>query len=149
MKIKIPPVSLSMEEIKVLQWFVSHGDSVRGGDKLVEVETDKAVVEIDSPGDGVVHILAPENVVIAADASLGEILPQGVRMASSRSGSPSKPRLSAIAKVNRAQGHRAGCSPAARKLAREYQIDLSRICGSGPGGRIISSDILNLIEKND
>lgn len=147
MEVKVPPVSISMEEVKVLRWTVSEGDTVRGGDKLVEVETDKALVEIESPGDGVVHIFVPDNVVIEANASLGEVLPPGVRGATR--GTSSKPRLSATATVNRVAPRRAGCSPAARRLAGKYHIDLASLSGSGPGGRIIVSDVLKLVEKND
>ena len=58
----------------MVRWLVSDGDPVCQGAKLVEVETDKAVVEIESPSDGILHIKTLEEALVDADAELAEIL---------------------------------------------------------------------------
>ena len=141
----MPPVSLSMEEIKVLQWFVDDGSFVRTGDKLLEVETDKTVVEMEAPGEGVLHIKADANAVVEADTVLGEVLPPGVADTRVASTSVSKPRLTSKPAIIAKTPARGTSSPAARRLAAKHDVDLREVVGSGPGGRIVAGDIELLI----
>ena len=57
-------LSISMEDGKVLRWLVSDGDAVEKGDVLVEIETDKATIEVESPADGILRILAEEGAIV-------------------------------------------------------------------------------------
>ena len=71
----VPQLSLSMEEAKVSRWLVEDGEAVAAGQLVVEVETDKATVEIEAPGSGVLRIVAAEGAVVAVDGVLAELEP--------------------------------------------------------------------------
>src|SRR5439155_1183913 len=75
--VALPQLSLSMEEGKVLRWLVADGDRVRTGQPLVEIETDKATMEVEAPADGVVRIVAAEGATLAVEATLAEIADGG------------------------------------------------------------------------
>ena len=143
--LRVPPVSISMQEVKVIRWLVADGASVQMGTKLVEVETDKALVEIDSPSEGVVHIRVGEQCVVDSDAELAEILPAGQPPLMSALQTRYKPRIRTKATIATPTSPRAAGSPAARRLAREHGIDLNNVNGSGPEGRVVTADVEQLI----
>ena len=64
--LRLQQLSISMEDGKVLRWLVADGDRVAQGDIVVEVETDKATVEVESPVDGTIAIVASEGTVVAS-----------------------------------------------------------------------------------
>ena len=162
-EVTMPQLSNSMEAGQIIRWRVREGETVKKGDVLAEIETDKAVVEMESPGEGVLaRIVSGEGTeaevgtVIAWIAAAGEAVPA----AGTEIKAPGKPREAAAEKIVKAaperQAPRAGeaagagrvsISPAARKLAEEKGIDASRIQGTGPGGRITTSDVENAAGK--
>jgi pyruvate dehydrogenase E2 component (dihydrolipoamide acetyltransferase) len=127
-EITMPTLSANMQAGTVARWLVSVGDEVKCGDAIVEIETDKAVVEVQAEQDGVLaEILVPAG---AGGVKVGE----AIALFSNRGDTieeadePSQdPRLKA--------------SPVARRLAREFGLDLSELAGSGPDGRIVRSDV--------
>jgi pyruvate dehydrogenase E2 component (dihydrolipoamide acetyltransferase) len=127
-EITMPTLSANMQAGTVARWLVSVGDEVKCGDAIVEIETDKAVVEVQAEQDGVLaEILVPAG---AGGVKVGE----AIAVFSNRGDTieeadePSQdPRLKA--------------SPVARRLAREFGLDLSELAGSGPDGRIVRSDV--------
>lgn len=154
------PVTISMpESASVLKWHKKEGDPVRKGDVLLEVETDKAVIEVPAEADGVLQkILAPtgsQNVpaneplgliataaepVAAAPAAAAPAAPVPADPAPIASTDP------AAAAAPPARGARVPASPLARRLAREAGIDLARLRGSGPRGRVVERDVKAAIE---
>ena len=163
-EIKMPRLSDTMEEGAVSVWRKKPGDSVEVGDVLVEIETDKAVMEYEAYQAGTLaKILVPEgeNVEIGATIAL---LDDGTGAATGSAEdqnppaerpvmSPDTPASAqAVATAPPAETHAAMtgsgngggrqlASPLVRKLAREGHLDLSQVHGSGPGGRIIRADI--------
>jgi pyruvate dehydrogenase E2 component (dihydrolipoamide acetyltransferase) len=132
-------LSIAMEEGKVLRWLVANGDAVEAGDLVVEVETDKATVEVESPASGILRIVAEEGTVVAVDGVLAELegdaAPGGraegrEEVAPAPGGDGSAARRAAVV-----------ASPAARRLASELGVDLATVTGSGPGGRIVARDL--------
>jgi pyruvate dehydrogenase E2 component (dihydrolipoyllysine-residue acetyltransferase) len=148
----VPQLSISMEEAKVGRWLVDDGAAVAAGQALVEVETDKATVEIEAPQDGLLRIVAGEGEIVAVDGVLAELEPAGK---AAPEAAPTVPADVASARVDRpsssptsmydagALAARSGpiASPAARRLARERGVELASVTGSGPGGRIVARDI--------
>ena len=145
----VPQLSLSMEEAKVSRWLVEDGDAVAAGQLVVEVETDKATVEIEAQSAGVLRIVAAEGAIVAVDGVLAELepaVPPGAEEdrtdgaaaapAPAVDGARSAPMVAA-------PPHRSGpvASPAARRIAREQGIELAALRGSGPGGRIVARDV--------
>ena len=169
-EIKMPRLSDTMEEGAVSTWRKHPGDTVAVGDILVEIETDKAVMEYEAYQAGTLaKILVPEgeNAEIGAPIALlddGSGPASGARTqerTSERarpsqdtpaqlSPAPSAPQPAAPAAANGSANGTSGsirqlASPLVRKLAREHHLDLSHVAGSGPGGRIIRADISGLL----
>jgi pyruvate dehydrogenase E2 component (dihydrolipoamide acetyltransferase) len=148
----MPALEMAQETGKLISWFKKEGESVAKGEPLLEIETDKAVMEIESPGEGVLggvraHAGAeiPVGQTIAWILRPGEVPPaEEVRAESGRRhdmGTVSSG--AAVAEVpGAASAHAARISPKARRLAKEQGVDLANVQGSGPGGEILSSDIL-------
>jgi pyruvate dehydrogenase E2 component (dihydrolipoamide acetyltransferase) len=123
---EIPKVGLVMEAVRVTRWLKNVGDTVRLGEPLVEVETEKSVVEIEATVSGrLVEIL----VHVGQEASVGNPIA----------------RLESDLETH--AGDRIRSSPAARKLAGEHGVDLGSIAGSGPRGRVQLEDVKKAIES--
>lgn len=157
--ILMPALSPTMEEGKLAKWHVKPGDKVRSGDVIAEIETDKATMEVEAVDEGVVEtLLVPEgteavkvNTVIAqlreegaaaapAKAKPSAAAPAPAPVATKPAAIPAK--APAAAPAPRAlEGARLSASPLARRLAAEGGVELSRVAGSGPHGRIVKSDI--------
>ena len=152
----MPRLSDSMEEGTILKWLKADGDSVARGEPLAEIETDKATLTYESDAAGVLKILAaagdtlPIGSVIATLDGGGEI--GGAPAAESAPAAPPRrprrrrparraPAAPTSAPSAAAGGGRVRASPIARRLAREHGVDLHRIEGTGPGGRIVKVDV--------
>jgi pyruvate dehydrogenase E2 component (dihydrolipoamide acetyltransferase) len=148
----VPQLSLSMEEATVSRWLVADGAAVAAGQLVVELETDKATVELEAPSAGVLRIVASEGDVVAVDGVLAEIQGAGGAETTERAYAGSLAPEPAPAAVDGrarpslpapdADGRpRPIASPAARRIARERGTDLAAVQGSGPGGRIVARDV--------
>ncbi len=151
--VTLPQLSISMEEGLVSRWLVADGDPVTAGQSVVEVETDKATIEIEAPADGLLRIVAPQGAVVAVEGVLAEVEQAAMTATASGAGAhtvvtpadPAPQPVVALTANGRAETEqrRAGpiASPAARRLAREQGVDLTALPGSGPGGRIVARDV--------
>ena len=164
----MPKLSDAMEEGRLLQWLKKEGDRVQGGDVLASIETDKAEIELESFGSGVLRkILAaegetvPVGKVIAIVAELDEDIasllvgaapapppkPAAKASALPPPASPTPPKVEVKAPAPPAPAAPAAesgwipASPIARRMARDAGMDLAKITGSGPGGRILERDV--------
>jgi pyruvate dehydrogenase E2 component (dihydrolipoyllysine-residue acetyltransferase) len=145
-EVVMPRLSDSMEEGTIVRWLKQDGDAVAKGEPLAEVETDKATVTFDADADGTLRILAGEGQSVPIGgviASIGDTPepPPG-------SPAPAQPELAAPAPAAAGRSSEAGngadrvrASPLARRIARESQVDLRGLRGSGPGGRIVKADV--------
>jgi len=148
----MPALEMAQETGKLVSWKKKEGEQVKKGEMLLEVETDKAVVEIEAGGDGVlsgvtakVGDVVPVGQTIAWLLKPGEAVPTGG--AQSQSGrkmesAPAATAAAAPAAPEPASVAGAKISPKARRLAREHGVDIARLKGSGPGGEILADDIL-------
>jgi pyruvate dehydrogenase E2 component (dihydrolipoamide acetyltransferase) len=152
MSVVMPALEMAQETGKLVSWKKKEGEQVKKGEMLLEVETDKAVVEIEAGGDGVlsgvtakVGDVVPVGQTIAWLLKPGEAVPTGG--AQSQSGrkmesAPAATAAAAPAAPEPASVAGAKISPKARRLAREHGVDIARLKGSGPGGEILADDIL-------
>ena len=150
---EIPKVGLVMEEVKVVRWLKNVGDSVAAGEPLLEVETEKSVVEIEAAATG---RLSQILVQVDQQAAVGdqvawiesaEAQGAGTTAAAPRTADPKivAPAPSTAAMAAR-DGERIRSTPVARKLAAERGIDLGGIAGTGPGGRVQLEDVQRAID---
>ncbi len=146
--VTLPQLSISMEEGKVLRWLVEDGAEVTAGQPIVEIETDKATMEVEAPADGRVRFVAVEGSTLAVDATIAEVIGNGEEAGAAAPSPPSGPAPAAEAAPEPpAASPRAGdgrgpiASPAARRVAAERGVDLAGIRGTGPGGRIMVKDL--------
>jgi pyruvate dehydrogenase E2 component (dihydrolipoamide acetyltransferase) len=132
-----------MEEGTVLRWMKSDGDEVVAGDELVELETDKATVTYDSPSSGFLQIVIREGQTVGIGqpiATLEAELTASSAPTAHRTGD-SQPTAGRPGKEQLAAGQTGKASTLARRMARSLELDLSTISGSGPGGRIVKTDV--------
>lgn len=134
MILMLPQLSLSMEEGKIARWLVADGDQVRVGQPIVEIESDKATLEVEAPTSGTIRLLENEGRSVPVNGMLAEIVEAAgeptLTIGSPSPGAPGAPND---------RKHR--ISPAARRIARERGIDLRDARGSSPAGRIRVADL--------
>jgi pyruvate dehydrogenase E2 component (dihydrolipoamide acetyltransferase) len=154
--ILMPALSPTMEEGTLAKWHVKIGDSVRSGDVIAEIETDKATMEVEAVDEGVVEaILVAEGTEgVKVNAPIARLSGEGASAAPPLAPPPTAPVAvaSAPAPVQALQAvpenapgaegrRRIFASPLARRLAAERGLDLATLTGSGPHGRIIRADV--------
>jgi len=155
-EVVMPQMGADMQEGTILRWLKGEGDPVRRGEIIAEIETDKANVEIEAYESGVLRrILLPEGTtvpvgqVIAVIAAPEDDISRYEREAAAAAAGvaahkpaavPERP-AAAAAEAPPAEAGRVRASPAARRLAGEMGVDLSRVQGTGPDGRILRRDI--------
>lgn len=166
---RLPDVGEGIHEAEILRWLVSEGDHVEEDQPLVEVQTDKAVVELPSPKAGVIVKL---HFAEGDIANTGDVI---VTIATSDTSAPTVPENGKDARVNIEEVLGAGpaatvsqqepqaatvagstgssggrrrvlATPATRRLARELGIDIQLVQGTGPGGRVTDEDVRNFAE---
>jgi pyruvate dehydrogenase E2 component (dihydrolipoamide acetyltransferase) len=158
-KVTMPKAGQTMEEATILQWRKREGDPVARGEMLLDIDTDKASIEVEAAETGVLRkILCPEGTTvpvlapIAIIAAAGDDISEEQRQAEEElrfamSGAGAKPAAAEeklrLADGARPETGRLPASPAARKRAAELGVTLAAVGGgSGPGGRILSSDVV-------
>jgi pyruvate dehydrogenase E2 component (dihydrolipoyllysine-residue acetyltransferase) len=149
----MPALEMAQETGKLLAWRKKEGDRVSKGEPLLEIETDKAVVEVEAPADGILAGIkasagadVPVGQTIAWIVAPGEAIPIESESAapSARAGSHMKTEPSAVPSttaVRSAQASIPKISPKARRLAKELGVDIASMHGSGSDGEILASDV--------
>jgi pyruvate dehydrogenase E2 component (dihydrolipoamide acetyltransferase) len=129
-ELRLPDIGEGVAEGEIVRWLVPEGASVREDELLVEVLTDKANVEIPSPVDGVLtKIIAHPGRTVKVGEVMALIEAAGAVPAPPAAASP------------RAPGSEVLATPVVRKLAKDLGIDLSKVAGTGPGGRVTEEDV--------
>lgn len=149
-ELKVPDVGESITEVFIGAWLKNEGDTVRRDEPVVEIETDKATLEVPAPVSGKIVKLLKEP---GDSAGIGEIIAQleegeVAADAPAAEESQEKPAQPAAAEAAAPAGQSGGhVMPAAAKLAAESGIDTSQTAGSGPGGRVLKEDIQGAIAR--
>ncbi len=142
----MPKVDMDMATGKVSKWHVNEGDTVKKGQLLFEIETDKSAMEIESPGNGVVRGLAVTGLDVPVGQAVAFILAEGEALPVSKAAASLlvesvNPIVVAPAQAIVANGTGMRATPLARRLARQRGLGLSTVTGSGPRGRIVAGDV--------
>ena len=161
-EILMPALSPTMEEGTLAKWLVKEGDTVKSGDILAEIETDKATMEFEAVDEGVIGkiLIAEGTSGVKVNAAIAVLLEDGesaddIGKAAAPAAAPAAPAAAApaaaaaapapaaapAAAAPAAKGGRVFASPLARRVAKEKGIDLAAVAGSGPHGRIVLADV--------
>ncbi|QYK53807.1 MAG: 2-oxo acid dehydrogenase subunit E2 [Fimbriimonadaceae bacterium] len=163
----MPKMGDGMEEGTLLEWLKKDGDTVKSGEVIGNIQTDKATLELEAPGKGKLTgflIQAGETVPvgkpIAAILKDGESLPEGWGSGKAKSAAPTEakeeaPVAASSAPVKEAESApapsstsgRIKASPLAKRIAAEAGVDLSTVEGTGPNGRIVEKDVRAAIDQ--
>jgi len=159
--ILMPLLSPSMTEGTLVKWIKKEGDSVKSGDVLAEVETDKATMDLEAFDSGILRkILISEGAKVPVQTRIGIIGTKDEKIDESAPAAPAQAKAAPAAKKEEVPPAAVSATPAApaaattgegqvkasplaRKIAREKGISLATLTGSGPGGRIVRKDVLN------
>jgi pyruvate dehydrogenase E2 component (dihydrolipoamide acetyltransferase) len=154
----MPALEMAQETGKLLAWRKNEGEQVTKGEPLLEIETDKAVVEVEAPGDGLLAGITarigeeiPVGQTIAWLVKPGEQPPVATQTKSPSARATTAPDRAPSAAPSSAEGQAAGApqiSPKARRLAKELGVDISQIRGTGPDGTISSEDVQAAANSN-
>ncbi|MGH8714137.1 MAG: dihydrolipoamide acetyltransferase family protein [Casimicrobiaceae bacterium] len=151
----LPKVDMDMETGIITEWKVAPGDRVRQGQILFDIETNKSVMEVESPGSGTIRDLAPitgEPIAVGtpvawidtdgeADASKPAVAPRSEQATATGAPQPSAPPAQAPPPAAAAPSGSIRATPFARRAARMLDVNLAEIAGSGPAGRIVERDV--------
>ena len=153
--VRLKKMTWTMEEGLITKWLKSEGDAVSEGEAICEVETEKTTDEIQAPASGtllkIVHregMAVPVNAIIAVIGSEGEDISSIPELLGPAAPAPQPVPIKKAEPVRvmplvpEPSAERIRISPSARRLARERGVDITKIRGTGPGGRIVSEDIL-------
>jgi pyruvate dehydrogenase E2 component (dihydrolipoamide acetyltransferase)/2-oxoisovalerate dehydrogenase E2 component (dihydrolipoyl transacylase) len=151
MDFALPELGEGVYEAEVVRWLVKPGDAVKRGQSLLEVMTDKATMEVPSPFIGTVKSLSAEPgqqvkvgaTILQYDGDVGSSAPPAKReepAVSKRSAVANGPAVAIAAPAG------VKASPSVRHMARKLGVDLSRIRGSGPGGRVLIDDLATTVK---
>jgi pyruvate dehydrogenase E2 component (dihydrolipoamide acetyltransferase) len=167
--ITMPALSPTMEEGNLAKWLVKEGDKVKSGDVIAEIETDKATMEVEAVDEGTIaKIVVPAGTeAVKVNALIAILAEEGEDVAAAGAGGGSAPAPKAdaapapakaeaapapaekseaapAAKADAApasSGERVFSSPLARRVAKEAGIDITKVSGSGPKGRVVKADV--------
>ncbi len=143
-EVRMPALSQSMLQGQIVEWLVEEGAQIEKGDPLVLVESDKSTTELEAPQTGILEKILEE---VGADVDVGS--PIAIIADTNETGAdfpkppPPHTSLTEMAKraTSRQPGERRPASPAAKRLGRELDIDLTKLSGTGEGGLVTEDDV--------
>jgi pyruvate dehydrogenase E2 component (dihydrolipoamide acetyltransferase) len=154
-EILMPALSPTMEEGTLAKWLVKEGDTVKSGDVMAEIETDKATMEFEAVDEGVIGkiLIAAGTEGVKVNTAIAVLLMDGESAGAAPAPKPAAAAPVAVAPAPvvaapvavtpapKAEGTRVFASPLARRIAADKGLDLTAIAGSGPHGRIVKADV--------
>ncbi|NLG87578.1 MAG: 2-oxo acid dehydrogenase subunit E2 [Firmicutes bacterium] len=155
-EVLMPKLGLTMTEGTITAWLKPEGSYVTKGEPLFEVATDKITNKVEAPGDGIIKVVVAEGSTVPVSAVVGYLLAEGEELPTVAKKSvediASKPEEAPTVKEAPKsepppETERVRATPAAKRRARESGIDLAKVPGSGPGGRITESDVENYLAQ--
>jgi 2-oxoglutarate dehydrogenase E2 component (dihydrolipoamide succinyltransferase) len=143
-EVKVPALPESVSDGVVVGWHKQPGEPIRRDEALVDIETDKVVLEVPAPDDGVLEsILMNDGDTVTADQVIGIISEGGMRAPQAQPVAAAAPASPA----NESPQQNIAMGPAARKLVAEHHIDPGQISGSGKDGRITKADVVDFVNR--
>jgi len=147
-EVKVPMLSESVAEATLLSWHKKQGEFVRRDENLIDIETDKVVLELPAPDSGVlVSIVKGDGGTVASQEVIATIDTEATASAGASAAPAPVPAPAAVASAAApAAGAPAAVMPAAQKIATEQQVMTDALAGSGRGGRVTKEDVLGAVQ---
>jgi pyruvate dehydrogenase E2 component (dihydrolipoamide acetyltransferase) len=146
-QVVMPKLGLIMTEANLLEWYKADGEKIEKGEPLFSFESDKSVVEIESPASGIVQTLVDVGSTVPVKTPIAMIYPAGVEVSTPtdlpvyQKKEPDFDRQREILTQPERQFEGLRATPKARKVARSFGIDISSLVGTGPRGMIVIADL--------
>jgi pyruvate dehydrogenase E2 component (dihydrolipoamide acetyltransferase) len=160
----MPQMGYDMKEGRLVKWLKKEGEAITSGEDIAEIETDKAIIPMSSPSEGVLRkIITPEGEMVPVGTILGiigsvdedisskidAIITETASIAKpENSNSPQESKKETTTETKNLNLGTVNATPIAKKIATDKNIDLSLITGTGPNGRIVEKDVLNYSESS-
>jgi pyruvate dehydrogenase E2 component (dihydrolipoamide acetyltransferase) len=156
-EVLLPKLGLTMESGLIEEWLVSAGTLVQPGEPLMRLATDKVEVDVEAEAEGLFHPAVAQGSELPPGALVGWLLAEGEAVPATSAAAPAAPTAApqAAETVVSPSGAltapirtgRQFVSPNARRVARERGVDVSQLRGTGPGGRVITADVIDAPEQ--
>ena len=151
--VSMPRLSEDMTFGVVVKWLKKEGESVQRGEPLMEIETEKTTTTVDSPATGILKVIEPEGAKVAVGKRMAYIsgtdegVPE-VKTTRHEVGEGLKFAIpSSVILTPTPEKGEPRLSPGARRLVKRYALDIASMKGTGPGGRIVTEDVLKVIPE--
>ncbi|MBW1750912.1 MAG: 2-oxo acid dehydrogenase subunit E2, partial [Deltaproteobacteria bacterium] len=154
---QMPKLAMAMQQGTVMEWKANEGDSIEKGQAVLVIETEKVSYDCEAPANGLLHILVQPDTTVDVYTSIALIAESEDELAQLQQAgaspvAPAQPVKApeeapvADTATGASGGKKVKISPLAKKMARQNNLDITRITGTGPGGRIGKKDVLKAIE---
>ncbi len=147
-EIKVPPLPESVSDATLVAWHKSLGESVSRDENLVDLETDKVVLEVPAPASGTIAKIVVENGATVVAGDVLAILEEGEVAVSAPVKAEDAPAVDRDAAVVETKGQ-IKTSPAVRRLLDEHDLDATMVIGTGRDGRLTKSDVMAFLKSDD
>jgi 2-oxoglutarate dehydrogenase E2 component (dihydrolipoamide succinyltransferase) len=153
LEVKVPQLSESVAEATLLQWHKKVGDAISRDENLIDIETDKVVLELPAPDAGVItEIIKGDGTTVTAGEVIAKIDTEATAGAAAPAAAPAQPKAVAAAapvvEPAKAGASSAGIAmPAAAKMLVENNLSAGQVAGTGKDGRVTKGDVINLLDK--
>jgi len=159
----MPKLGLTMLSGKIVEWKKNEGEQVSEKEIVMVIETEKVTYEVESPGTGILHIIVTPDVEVPVSEVVGvlagskdeynKVVAGGAPVkapapaAETAAAAASAPAATPAEEITAGPGGRVKISPVAKKIAEENKLDITKIQGTGPGGRVVREDVLKYMEQ--
>lgn len=148
-EIKVPPLPESVSDATLVAWHKAIGESVSRDENLVDLETDKVVLEVPAPANGTIIKIVAENGATVKAGDLLAILEEGEGAAAAPAEQSDEPVEEKAAVAAKEMKGPIKTSPAVRRLLDEHDLDATMVLGTGKDGRITKSDVMSFLKTDD
>ena len=146
-EIKVPPLPESVSDATLVAWHKNAGETVSRDENLVDLETDKVVLEVPAPASGTIARIVVENGATVVAGDVLAVLEEGENVAAPKT--PEKTVAKAVASNETVVEGTIKTSPAVRRLLEEHDLDATMVSGTGKDGRITKSDVMSFLKTDE
>src|SRR5487761_1581652 len=148
-EIKVPQLPESITDATLVAWHKKPGDAVKRDENLADLETDKVVLEVPAPGNGVLREVKVQTGAVVTAGQLLAVIEEGAQAAASAAAKAAPAEEELEATGTDAETGREKLSPSVRRLIEENRLDATSIPASGRDGRLTKSDVVDFLARKE